>query len=85
MRMPFGRYKGNEVASIPPDYLEWVMDNLSVGSELACEIDSLLRGGAQRSADRRQALVEMVSSLDDKQVAKLHGYAKKLLRTSPPS
>ena len=85
MRMPFGRYKGNEVASIPPDYLEWVMDNLSIGSELACEIDSLLRGGAQRIADRRQSIIEMVASLDDKQVAKLHGYAKKLLSASRPN
>jgi hypothetical protein len=82
MKMPFGRYKGREVASIPPDYLEWVMDNLSVGSELAYEIDGLLRGGSQRIADRRQALLKMVSSMDDKQVAKLHGYAKKLLRAS---
>ncbi len=85
MRMPFGRYKGSEVASIPPDYLEWVMDNLSIGPELAYEIDGLLRGGAQRIADRRQSLIEMVASLDDKQVAKLLGYAKKLLRTSRPN
>ena len=80
--MPFGRYKGSEVASIPPDYLEWVRDNLSIGPELACEIDSLLRGGTQRIADRRQALVELVASLDDKQVAKLYGCAEKLLRAS---
>jgi len=85
VRMPFGRYKGSEVASIPPDYLEWVIANLSIGPELAYEIDSLLRGGGQRIADRRQALVEMVASLDDKQVAKLHGYAKKLLSASRPN
>jgi hypothetical protein len=83
--MPFGRYKGSEVASIPPDYLEWVRDNLSVRPEIAYEIDSLLRGGTQRIANRRQALIEMVASLDDKQVAKLHGYVKKLLRTSRPN
>ncbi len=85
MRMPFGRYKGSEVASIPPDYLQWVMDNLTVGTELANEIDSLLRGGAQRMADRRQSLVEIVASLNDKQVAKLHSYAKKLLGATRPN
>ena len=43
--MPWGRYKGMEVAAVPADYLEWVRDNLTIQGELAYEIDTLLRGG----------------------------------------
>ncbi len=84
MKMPWGRYKGSELAAIPADYLEWVRENLSLRPELAYEIDCLVRGGSQRMADRRQALVEMVSSFDDRQVAKLLGFATKLLRANHP-
>ena len=84
MKMPWGRYKGNELAAIPAEYLEWVRENLSLRPELAYEIDCLVRGGSQRIVDRRRALVEMVSSLDDRQVAKLLGYATKLLRADRP-
>jgi hypothetical protein len=80
MRMPWGKYKGTEVAAVPADYLEWVRDNLSIQGELAYEIDTLLRGGGQRIADRRKALVDLVSTLDDRQVARVLGYARKLVR-----
>jgi uncharacterized protein (DUF3820 family) len=84
MKMPWGRYKGSELAAIPADYLEWVRENLSLRPELAYEIDCLVRGGLQRIVDRRQALMKIVSSLDDRQVAKLLGYATKLLRAHRP-
>lgn len=84
MKMPWGRYKGSELAAVPAEYLEWLRENLSLRPELAYEIDCLARGGPQRMADRRQALVEMVSSLDDRHVAKLLGYATKLLRADRP-
>jgi hypothetical protein len=84
MKMPWGRYKGSELAAIPAEYLEWVRENLSLRPELAYEIDCLVRGGPQHMSDRRQALVEVVSSLDDKQVAELLGYATRRLRTNRP-
>jgi hypothetical protein len=78
--MPWGKYKGTEVAAVPADYLEWVSENLSIQGELAYEIDTLLRGGGQRIAQRRKALVELVVALDDRQVAKVLAYARKLMK-----
>ena len=56
MKMPWGRYKGSELAAIPADYLEWVRENLSLRPELAYEIDCLVRSGSQRIVDRGQPL-----------------------------
>jgi len=80
MRMPWGKYKGTEVAAVPVDYLEWARDNLSIRGELAYEIDTLLRGGGQRIAERRKTLVELVETLDDRQVSRVLGYARKVVR-----
>lgn len=35
MKMPFGKYKGREMDSIPSDYLKWVAGN--VDDEDLCE------------------------------------------------
>ena len=30
MKMPFGKYKGEEVCDIPLDYLKWAEENLQL-------------------------------------------------------
>lgn len=32
--MPFGRYKGQKLANVPPDYLIWLYDNNKCNGEL---------------------------------------------------
>lgn len=29
MKMPFGKHKGQEIHTIPPDYLRWCRDNVA--------------------------------------------------------
>ena len=39
MKMPFGKYKGEEVSDIPLDYLKWVEENVSLTPDLRSEIN----------------------------------------------
>ncbi len=32
--MPWGKYKGQKLANIPPDYLIWLLDNDKCGGEV---------------------------------------------------
>jgi hypothetical protein len=53
MTMPFGKYKGEALADIPGDYLQWVLENCTnMKRELAVEIRNEL---AERE-DNEQAL-----------------------------
>ena len=33
--MPFGKYKGEKMANIPPDYLIWIFENNKCSAEVA--------------------------------------------------
>jgi hypothetical protein len=81
MKMPFGRHKGKEISEIPPDYLEWISDNLTISGDLADEIYRVLGTGPDPEHIQRcrAALVEMASTLTDKQVMQLYGYAEWML------
>ena len=35
MQMPFGRHKGQEIDSLPHDYLEWLRNNLHLTGKIA--------------------------------------------------
>ena len=61
MQMPFGRHKGQEIASLPQDYLNWLRNNLHLTGKVTDEIDRTsgtsrtqsnrhLPGGARRNA-----------------------------------
>lgn len=53
MRMPFGKYKGYQLADIPTEYLTWCVENIdpenefmdNVLDEIESELDE--RGGAE--------------------------------------
>jgi hypothetical protein len=42
MQMHFGRHKGQEIASLPQDYLEWLRDKLHLTGKSAEDIDRAL-------------------------------------------
>lgn len=54
MRMPFGKYKGDEMDDLPTHYLRWLAENVS-DSAVVKEAEDLLamREGEGRPADRR--------------------------------
>ncbi|MGA2620181.1 MAG: DUF3820 family protein [Thermoguttaceae bacterium] len=81
MQMPFGRYKSKEISAIPPDYLKWICDNLTISGDLANEIYEVLGTGPDPEHIQRcrAALAEMASDITDKQVMQLYGYAEWIL------
>lgn len=42
MRMPFGKFKGEELLDIPVGYLEWCLDNLELDLRLETEMTSAI-------------------------------------------
>ena len=42
MQMPWGRHRGQEINTLPQDYLEWLRSNLAISGELAAEINRAL-------------------------------------------
>jgi hypothetical protein len=81
MQMPFGRHKGQEIASLPQDYLEWIRSNLHLTGPVAEEIDRALGHvpDENRTATCRAALGEILGLLTEKQVMRMYGFAEKLL------
>jgi uncharacterized protein (DUF3820 family) len=56
MEMPFGKWKGEKLEDIPPDYLEWALENCDLRPALQAEMEAQLalkRGeGVQRKTGR---------------------------------
>src|SRR5262245_26231350 len=46
IKMPFGKYRGKRIISVPAEYLHWLLDN----SE---ELDADLRRAVEQELDRR--------------------------------
>jgi len=42
MKMPFGKFKGREIDSLPSDYLKWVAGNVD-DEEVCCAADEEYR------------------------------------------
>ena len=83
MKMPFGKYKGQELTEIPPDYLEWVTKNLTLTGDLADEIYRVLGTGPDPEQIRRcrAALAEMAGTLTNKQVMRVYGFVERMFST----
>jgi hypothetical protein len=44
MKMPFGKFEGEEVSTLPKGYLRWLLDNVNLYGRLAEEVRATLRG-----------------------------------------
>jgi hypothetical protein len=42
MEMPFGKYKGEEIADIPRPYLVWLSENVELFGSLKSEVEGVL-------------------------------------------
>lgn len=54
MRMPFGKYAGQDLEDLPDSYLQWVAENVEGHDALVkeCEDQLAMREGAGRWIDR---------------------------------
>lgn len=43
MKMPFGKYKGEELEDIPTDYIRWCLENMNLTASLAEEMENQIR------------------------------------------
>lgn len=57
MKMPWGKYKGEEVEDLPTDYIQWLLTNTSpvpsLESELQAQLDAREGRGINRGRERR--------------------------------
>ena len=51
MSIPFGKYKGMELADVPQSYLRWLRQQKWVGAWLVRDIDEFLDGGPAGRAE----------------------------------
>ena len=81
MKIPFGRHKGQEVTTLPHDYLNWIRDNLSLRTELAEAVDKALgtEADSEHAAACREAIIELANQLTDQKAVRLYEYAVHLL------
>ena len=56
MKMPWGKFKGEELEDIPTDYLEWILREAKhIPDALAEEIDNQIRMRAGQGVSRGKA------------------------------
>lgn len=53
MKMPFGKYKGDDLDDILDDYLQWVLDNCDIESETLLRAIEIRMGLRARSGPTR--------------------------------
>ena len=84
MKMPFGKFKGQELASLDRNYLAWLRANGKVRGHLAWEINRILNPPIpdETIEEYRHAICQVTKRLDKKRLAKLYGYVRGLLNVS---
>ena len=81
MKMPFGKYKGMEIATLPVDYLQWLVQNFEPG-EIRDLARQVLESPVIRQEDQAKSLEEQANALlGEKPVKGLpRGYRKARFR-----
>ena len=62
MRMPFGKYKGMDIATLPVSYLQWVAANFDPG-EIRIEAEKILKSPSIASEEKAKSLEEQANEL----------------------
>ena len=62
MKMPFGKYKGMEISTLPVDYLRWVVSNFEPG-DIREEAKRVLSSGTIAEEKQAQSLEEQANAL----------------------
>lgn len=53
VKMPFGKYKGQNVEDLPTDYIEWCLENIErLSPSLQKEMENQLKGRQGEGIDR---------------------------------
>lgn len=55
MKMPFGKYRDEELEDIPTSYLEWCLRELELSDDLAEEMENQLRMRAGEGVVRQRS------------------------------
>ena len=72
--MPFGKYKGQPIADLPLDYIEWCLDNLELRPALASAFEA-------RIAERHRPELQFPLRVDGKDIPLLRELLKAGRRT----
>lgn len=51
MKMPFGKYKGEELSDIPAVYLEWLLENVSMKDDLHKAVEEAWIAAEEKERD----------------------------------
>ena len=62
MRMPFGKYKGMDIATLPLSYLQWVVANFEPG-EIRIQAEKVLKSPSIAAEEQAKSLEEQANEL----------------------
>jgi hypothetical protein len=65
MEMPFGKYLGQPVATLPRRYLRWLLDNVDLKGRLKAEVQSGLWGVPVSSPQQQDTCLDVESVVQD--------------------
>lgn len=58
MKMPFGKYKGQQIEDIPDDYLRWCLENCNLDSVTCAEMEAQLGARNGEGIARQKGFAE---------------------------
>lgn len=78
MKMPYGKYKGQDLNTLPHDYLKWILENFDEGP-IKAEASKILSGPNVDLDKQSKSLEEQANDiLGEKPIGLLRrGYGKK--------
>jgi hypothetical protein len=63
--MPFGKYKGELISSLPTDYLEWLVENAELREPLKTQIHDVL-DGVDEGVDIDSGIIQRLQKIEQR-------------------